>query len=472
MIVEGIFLNLMHNEEYFRSVLPHLKREYFIDAADERLFNYIKFFGDKYNKRPDASVLKILLEKDNGLNDGIFTSLETQIDLLDTKRPQLDQTAFMIEETEGFCKQQALYNALSNALAIKSNAELPIDKRNKKLPDVGMIPELMRDALGVCFDTSVGHNYMSDWETRYNSYHDKAAKIPFDIDILNRVTKGGAEYKTLNILLAGSNAGKSLGLCHLVAGYLNQGMNVLYISMEMSEEAIGKRIDANLLNVSMDDLDAIPKEMFGKKIAKLREKVVGNLYFKQFPTGAAHVGHFRTLLQELRTKQNFVPQIIIIDYLGICASQRIGYGGENSYGYVKAIAEEIRGLSIETNTCVWTAAQTTRGSWEKSDIDMGDTAESAGLVHTADFILGIVETEQLAQQGQQMFKQVKSRYGDKSKWSRFFLAVDKGLQRWSQLENNSFPDDQAGPPPVHVRGVVAGSGAPAVVANGEGVDWN
>ncbi|MNN42880.1 hypothetical protein D3C81_1570900 [compost metagenome] len=212
--------------------------------------------------------------------------------------------------------------------------------------------------------------------------------------------------------------------------------------------------------------------MFGKKIAKLREKVVGNLFFKQFPTGAAHVGHFRTLLQELRTKQNFVPQIIIIDYLGICASQRIGYGGENSYGYVKAIAEEIRGLAIETNTCVWTAAQTTRGSWEKSDIDMGDTAESAGLVHTADFILGIVETEQLAQQGQQMFKQVKSRYGDKSKWSRFFLAVDKGLQRWSQLENNTFPDDQTMPPPVTVKAATAGSSPTATIANGEGVEWD
>lgn len=473
MIVESIFLNLMYNEEYFRSVLPHLKREYFIDAADERLFNYIKYFGDKHNKRPDATVLKILLEKDNNLNDGVHSSLSGQIDALETKRPDLAQTSFITEETEGWCKQQALYNALSNALQIKSNAELPAERRNKKLPDVGAIPELMRDALGVCFDTSVGHNYLNDWETRYDSYHNKEAKIPFDIDILNRVTKGGAEYKTLNLILAGSNAGKSLGLCHLAAGYLNQGLNVLYISMEMSEEAIGKRIDANLLNVSMDDLDAIPKAMFGKKIAKLKEKVVGNLFFKQFPTGAAHVGHFRTLLQELKTKQNFVPQIIIIDYLGICASQRIGYGGENSYGYVKAIAEEIRGLAIETNTCVWTAAQTTRGSWEKSDIDMGDTAESAGLVHTADFILGIVETEALAQQGQQMFKQVKSRYGDKTKWSRFFLAVDKGLQRWSQLESNSFPEDQGGGPPPVLNPVGSSMANPtAGIVDGSAIEWD
>lgn len=469
MIVESIFLNLMHNEEYFRSVFPHLKREYFIDSAEERLFNYIKYFSDKHQKRPDATVLKILLERDNNLSDGVHSSLTEKIEVLSEKRPDLGNTEFLITETESFCKQQALYNALSNALQIKSNSELPPDKRNRKLPDVGAIPELMRDALGVCFDTSVGHNYLENWETRYDSYHDKTTKIPFDIDILNRVTKGGAEYKTLNILLAGSNAGKSLGLCHLAASYLNQGMNVLYISMEMSEEAIGKRIDANLLNVSMDDLDTIPKAMFGKKIAKLKEKVVGNLYFKQFPTGAAHVGHFRTLLQELKTKQGFVPQIIIIDYLGICASQRIGYGGENSYGYVKAIAEEIRGLAIETNTCVWTAAQTTRGSWEKSDIDMGDTAESAGLVHTADFILGIVETEALAQQGQQMFKQVKSRYGDKSKWSRFFLAVDKGLQRWSQLETGGIPDDQ-GPPPTIAGG--SGLANPTTgMASGDGVDW-
>lgn len=465
MIEESIFLNLMHNEDYFRKVLPHLKKEYFVDHATQRLFGYIKFFGDKHNKRPDASVLKILLEKDTSLNEGVYSTLKSQIDILIDSKPDLAMTDFMVHETEEFCKQQALYNALTKALEIKSNAELPPDKRNKKTPDVGIIPELMRDALGVCFDTSVGHNYLNDWERRYESYHDKATKIPFDLDILNKITKGGAEYKTLNLLLAGSNAGKSLGLCHLAASYLSQGLNVLYISMEMSEEAIGKRIDANLLGVSMDDLDSIPKAMFGKKIEKLKEKVLGQLFFKQFPTGAAHVGHFRTLLQELKTKQNFIPQVIIIDYLGICGSQRIGYGGENSYGYVKAIAEEIRGLAIESNTCVWSAAQTTRGSWEKSDIDMGDTAESAGLVHTADFILGIVETEQLAQQGQQMFKQVKSRYGDKSKWSRFFVAVDKGLQRWSEVEN-SVPADV----PTQPSAVAQTTSAPTPT-NGDAIEW-
>lgn len=436
MIEESIFQNLMYNEDYFRKVLPHLKKEYFSDPADQRLFSYIKGFGDKYNKRPDSTVLGLLLEKDTTLNDGIYETLSAQITNLKNAGPDLSLTDFMVNETESFCKQQALYNALKDALEIKANSELTPDKRNRKLPDIGAIPDILRDALGVCFDTSVGHNYIEDWETRYNSYHDKALKIPFDIEILNKITKGGAEYKTLNLILAGSNAGKSLGLCHLAAGYLAQGLNVLYISMEMSEEAIGKRIDANLLNVSMDDLDAIPKEIFGQRIEKLKEKSVGKLFFKQFPTGGGHVGHFRTLLQELRTKKNFVPNVIIIDYLGICASSRIGYGGENSYGYVKAIAEEIRGLAIETNTCIWSAAQTTRGQWEKSDIDMGDTAESAGLVHTADFILGVVETEALAQQGQQMFKQVKSRYGDKSKWSRFFMAVDKGLQRWSELPDN------------------------------------
>lgn len=440
MIEESIFQNLIYNEDYFRTVIPHLKKEYFSDFADQRMFSYIRGFGDKYNKRPDPTVLKLLLEKDTSLNEGIYETLSAQIDNLKGAGPDLSLTDFMVEETENFCKQQALYNALKDALEIKANAEMSPDKRNKKLADIGCIPDMLRDALGVCFDTSVGHNYMEDWETRYESYHNKEAKIPFDIEILNKVTKGGAEYKTLNLILAGSNAGKSLGLCHLAAGYLNQGLNVLYISMEMSEESIGKRIDANLLNVSMDDLDAIPKEYFGQRIAKLKEKTLGKLFFKQFPTGAAHVGHFRTLLQELKTKKNFVPQVIIIDYLGICASSRVGYGGENSYGYVKAIAEELRGMAIETNTCIWSAAQTTRGSWEKSDIDMGDTAESAGLVHTADFILGIVETDELAQQGQQMFKQVKSRYGDKSKWSRFFIAVDKGLQRWSELPNNGFAE--------------------------------
>lgn len=470
MIVESIFLNLMHNEEYFRSVLPHLKREYFIDASDERLFNYIKFFGDKHNKRPDAAVLRILLEKDTGLSDGVFTNLEAQISVLESKKPDLGQTEFMVEETENFCKQQALYNALSNALQIKSNAELPYDKRNKKMPDVGAIPDLMRDALSVCFNNSIGHNYLADWETRYDSYHDKAAKVPFGIDILNRITKGGAEYKTLNIILAGSNTGKSLGLCDLATQYLSNGLNVLYISMEMSEEAIGKRIDANLLGIPMDDLDAIPKGMFANKMSKLRDKVVGNLYFKQFPTGSAHVGHFRTLLQDLRTKQNFVPNVIMIDYLGICASQRIGFGGENSYGYVKAIAEEIRGLAIETNTVIWSAAQTTRGSWDESDIKMSDTAESAGLVHTADFMLGVVETDQLAEQGQQMFKQIKSRYGDKSKWSKFFMAVDKSLQRWSQLDTDT-PDDTM--PGVVVSKVgTDGSNTSTVLANGAGVQWD
>lgn len=464
MLEQSIFTNLMHNEEYYRAVIPHIKREYFMDQSEQRLFSYMKFFSDKYNKRPDVSVLKILLNKDTTLDDGTFTAVQTTLDALDVAQPDISQTKFLIDETENFCKQRAVFNALKKSIEIKENSDLPIDRRNRKLQDVGAIPDLLRDALSICFDTTVGHNYLEDWEKRYDSYHDKNAKVPFDIDILNKVTKGGAEYKTLNMLIAGSNVGKSLGLVHLAAGYLTQGYDVLYVSMEMSEESVAKRIDANLLGISLDDLENTPKGMYKAKVETLKEKVVGRLYVKQYPTGSANVGHFRALLSELSIKQGFVPKIIIVDYLGICSSIRIGFGGENSYGYVKAIAEELRGLAIETNTCIWSAAQTTRGQWDKSDMDMSDVAESAGLVHTADFMLGIVETEELAAMGQQMFKQIKSRYGDKSKFSRFFIGVNKGHQRWSQLEGqqyNEAPRADA-PPPTMDRG------KPVV---DEGINW-
>lgn len=375
MIEQSIFTNLLNNEEYYRTVIPHLQKEYFLESHQQRLYSYIKFFSDKYNKRPNVSALKILLSKDTALDDGTYTSIERDIDILEKSQPDLSQLKFMIDETEAFCKQRAVFNALRKSLEIKENSDLSPDKRNKKLQDVGIIPDLLRDALSICFDSSVGHNYLEDWEKRYDSYHDKETKIPFDIDILNRVTKGGAEYKTLNCLVGGSGTGKSLGLVHLAAGYITKGYDVLYITLEMSEEAISKRVDANLLGISLDDLENIPKGMYKNKIETIKDKIVGRLYVKQFPTGAGHCGHFRALLSELEMKQSFKPKIIIVDYLGICASTRMGFGGENSYGHLKAIAEELRGLAIETNTCVWSGAQTTRGQWDKSDIDMSDVAE-------------------------------------------------------------------------------------------------
>lgn len=437
-MIDVILGQLVANQDYFGRVWPYLNEEYFEKGPARILYNSIKKHVDDYNGVPSKVALNLALSNAK-VGD---SELKGANELLQQLSDEKESCDWLIPETEKFVQKVAMYNATSRIIQIQSNADLPLEQRNRKIPDIGAIPDIMRDALSVCFDSSIGHNWMDDYEARWLSYQNKTRKIPFKMGILNRITKGGAENATLNILLAGSNVGKSLGLCSLAADYLQTGKNVLYISMEMAEEVCAKRIDANLLDVTLDDIDdgKISYPEYKSKMERWRKSnVLGQLYIKQYATGGANANTFRALINELKLKKGFVPDVIIIDYLGICASARIKQYTENSYTLVKAIAEELRALAFETNTCVWSAAQTTRGGWDASDMSMSDVAESAGLVHTADFMLGIIETEELAQQGLQLIKQLKSRYGDKMINNKFTLAVKKGNQRWIEPDGETAP---------------------------------
>lgn len=435
-MIDVILGQLLCNQDYFGRVWPYLDEEYFEKGPAKTLFNSIRKHVIDYNGVPSKVALNIALSNSK-VND---TELKGATELLGRLSDEKESTDWLIPETEKYVQKVAMYNATSRIIQIQQNADLPPEQRKRGIPDVGAIPEIMRDALSICFDSSVGHNWLDDYEARWATYQYKTSKIPFKLNILNKITKGGAEYATLNILLAGSNVGKSLGLCSLAADYLQTGKNVLYISMEMSEEVCAKRIDANLLDVTLDDIDdgKITYAEYKSKMERWRESnVLGKLYIKQYATGGANANTFRALINELKLKKNFVPDIIIVDYLGICGSCRIKQYTENSYTLVKAIAEELRALAFDTKTCIWSAAQTTRGAWDTSDMSMGDVAESAGLVHTADFMLGVIETEELAQQGLQLIKQLKSRYGDKMINNKFQLAVKKGNQRWSEIDGEA-----------------------------------
>lgn len=399
----------------------------------------IKNHADEYKRRATPEVLKVSLETLTGISE--YDYAEVQQTIADLEPHPSHDLKWLIDTTEKFCIEQSVFNALSESLSIQENAAKPLDQQNKRIKSLGAIPDIMRDALSVCFDTSVGHDYFADWEPRYKSYIEKADKIPFKMSILNKITQGGVERSTLNLLLAGSNVGKSLALCHLATEYLLQGYNVLYISMEMSEAAVSKRIDANLMDISMDDFDTITKNAYGSKIGNLEKKTQGKLFIKQFPTAGANVTHFNTLMNELRTKKDVVPDVVIVDYLGICSSSRIS-NAENTYVHVKAIAEEVRGFAVEHNVAVWSAAQTTRSAWDSSDMGMGDIAESAGLAHTADLILGVMETEETVALGQQRVKQIKSRYADRNQDQTFMVAVSKGKQRWGDVDGTASYSNQ------------------------------
>lgn len=428
MIEEVIFSNLLYNEDYVRQVVPHLKSEYFYDPTQRRIYNYCSKFFERYNKLPTPAVLSVALERDSKVNENEYSE---GIAFINSLSRDISATEWLVNETETFCKERALYNSLSLALEIKENAEKNLDQQNKKLPDVNAIPGLLQEALGVSFDKNVGHDYFEDADKRWQVYHDKQSKIPFDIDILNTITNGGVEYKTLNVLLMGVNVGKSIGLCHLAASYVAMGHDVLYISMEMGEiQGVAKRIDANMFNMNIEHVMNLDPGTYNTRIKRVKENVTGKLVIKQYPTGAAHVGHFKALLNELKMKKNFKPRIIMVDYLGIMASTRIKGYSENTYSLVKSIAEELRGFAIENDLCIWSAAQTTRGAWGNSDIEMGDTAESAGLPATVDLLLGGLETEETIALGQQMFKQLKSRYGNKDIFTKFMIGVDKDKQKW------------------------------------------
>jgi len=430
---QTILKNLIYNEEFTRKVLPFIKPEYFSDQTEKIVFKEIFDFVDKYKTLPSHEALVINFTEAKNLTE---PQVKDSIELLNEIKQTKDETVelkWLSEHTEKFCQDKAIYNAIMESVSILD------DKNGKK--SKGEIPQLLADALGVSFDSNVGHDYIQDSDDRYDFYHRVESRIKFDLDIFNKITKGGLPFKTLNIALAGTGVGKSLFMCHCAAGALSQGSNVLYITLEMAEEKIAERIDANLLNITMDELHTISKEDYERKFSALKNKVQGKLIIKEYPTASASTLHFRALLNELALKKNFRPDIIFIDYLNICASSRIRPGGNvNSYTYIKSIAEELRGLAVEFNLPVVSATQTTRSGYSNSDVDLTDTSESFGLPATADFMFALITNEELEALGQIMVKQLKNRYSDPNYYKRFVVGVDRAKMRLYDTEQSAQSD--------------------------------
>jgi len=422
-----ILRNILTDDEYTRKVLPFIKPEYF-EGIYRILFRETAKFVTKYNKLPTAEAFKIELDQSDRLNGENYT---VAMDLL----PQLfakekTDSDWLIQNTEKWCQDRAIYNAVMESISI-------IDGKHETMTK-GALPDLLSKALGVAFDTNVGHDYIDNVEDRWDFYNKQEERIPFDLEHFNTITKGGVPNKTLNIALAGTGVGKSLFMCHVASSALTDGKNVLYITMEMAEERIAERIDANLLNVPIDQLENMPKTMFTEKVKQLSSKTKGKLIIKEYPTGSAHAGHFRALLNELKLKRQFEPDIIFIDYLNICASSRMkGMGGAiNSYNYIKAIAEELRGLAVEFDVPIFSATQTTRSGYSNSDVGLEDTSESFGLPATADLMFALISTEELQQLGQIMVKQLKNRYNDPTQNKRFVVGVDRSKMRLFDVDPN------------------------------------
>ena len=419
-----ILRNLIHNEDYLRKVVPHLTERYFSDSIEKAIAKNIIEFFNKFNKAPTQEILGIEISNRKDLFEDDFKKAQTYITNLNSEPTNDD---WLITETESWCKNRAVYNSIMDSIKI-------IDGRDKN-QNQDAIPNLLQTALGVSFDKSVGHDYLDDYEERYAFYHRVEEKISFDLDMLNTITRGGLSKKTLNIILAGTGVGKSLFMCHHAASVLMQGKNVLYISLEMAEERIAERIDANLLNLGMDELKVVDKEIFGNRVQRISDKTKGKLIVKEYPTASAHAGHFRALLEELKMKRDFAPDIIFIDYLNICSSQRLRAGGNiNSYTYVKAIAEELRGLGVEYNVPIVSATQTTRSGYTNTDLGLEDTSESFGLPATADLMIALISTEELEELGQLMVKQLKNRYNDPSYYKRFVIGVDRSKMKLYNVE--------------------------------------
>jgi replicative DNA helicase len=428
-VEQTILKNLIYNEEYLRKVLPFLKDEYFNDRTEKVIFNEISSFTNTYNHAAAIEAIKLAIKERRNLTDDEVEKCETYIQEIEQIKEEKSQIQWLVDRTEKFCQEKAIYNAVLGSISILDGKD--------KTHDKGQIPKILSDALSVSFDASVGHDYLENSDERYEFYHRKEERIPFDLDYFNKITKGGLPVKTLNIALAGTGVGKSLFMCHVAAGCMVQGKNVLYITMEMAEEKIAERIDANLLNVSVDDLVNLPKDLYDKKIARIREKTVGKLIIKEYPTATASSTHFRTLLNELNLKKSFVPDIIFVDYLNICCSSRIKAGANvNSYTYVKAIAEELRGLAVEFGVPIVSATQTTRSGFTSSDPGLEDTSESFGLPATADLMFALISSEELEELGQIMVKQLKNRYSDPTINKRFTLGIDRAKMRLYDVEQS------------------------------------
>ena len=426
---QTILKNLIYNEEYLRKVLPFIKEDYFPDRTDRAIFIEISKFTESYNSPPTIEALELAVKERRNLTDDEVEKCETSLQEIVKSKEEVSKIDWLVDKTEKFCQEKAIYNAVLGSISILDGKD--------KTQDKGSIPKLLSDALAISFDSSVGHDYLENSDERYEFYHRHEERIPFDLEFFNKITKGGLPNKTLNIALAGTGVGKSLFMCHVAAGAMVQGKNVLYITMEMSEEKIAERIDANLLNVTVDDLVNLPKDMYDKKIERLREKTVGKLIIKEYPTASASSVHFRTLLNELNLKKSFVPDIIFIDYLNICCSARIKAGANvNSYTYVKAIAEELRGLAVEFGVPIVSATQTTRSGFSSSDPGLEDTSESFGLPATADLMFALISSEELEEMGQIMVKQLKNRYNDPTYFKRFTLGIDRSKMRLFDVEQS------------------------------------
>lgn len=417
---QTILRNILTNDQYMRKVLPFVRPDYF-EGIYRELFKEIGRFVGKYNKLPTLESFKIEIDGNERINNGDYTyALEILPSIFSTE--QINQQ-WLLDTTEKWCQDRAVHNAIMESIQI-------IDGKHKELTK-NALPDILQKALAVSFDTNIGHDYIENAEQRYDFYHEQESRIPFDLDYFNKITKGGLPNKTLNIALAGTGVGKSLFMCHVAANALTQGRNALYITMEMAEERIAERIDANLLNVPLDQLEYLPKPIMMTKVNEIASKTNGKLIIKEYPTGQANVSHFRALLNELKLKKNFVPDIIFIDYLNICASSRMkGMGGAiNSYTYIKAIAEEMRGLAVEFNVPIMSATQTTRAGFGSSDPGLEDTSESFGLPATADLMFALISNDELAQQGHILVKQLKNRYNDPNKYKRFVIKVDRSRMK-------------------------------------------
>ena len=418
------------NEPYARRVLPFIKSEYFTDPSERVIFEEIGKFWEKYNNQPTKESLSIELDGRKDLAEEQFKKVLGIIETLSDAEVDMQ---WLVDTTEKFCKDKAVYNAILNGIQI-------IEGKDKEhTPEA--IPSILSEALAVGFDQNVGHDYVENGEERFDFYHKVEEKVEFDLEYFNKITKGGLPQKTLNIALAGTGVGKSLFMCHMAASTLMQGKNVLYITLEMAEERIAERIDANLMNITMDDLHDLPKKMFSDRLSKIQTKTNGKLIIKEYPTASAHTGHFRSLIKELALKKSFRPDIIFIDYLNICASSRFkGNANVGSYFYIKAIAEELRGLAVENNVPIMSATQTTRGGYSNSDVGLEDTSESFGLPATADLMFALISTEDLESLNQIMVKQLKNRYNDPGANKRFVVGIDRAKMKLYDCEQEAQDD--------------------------------
>ena len=426
-IEQTILKNLIQNDEFIRKTLPFIKEEFFQERQEQFIFREIKEYFMKYSASPTSEALLITIDEKDNIDSQLMGDISNLLKIVgdDTEKTPYD---WLLDTSEEWCKDRAIYNGVMDSIEIIRD-----ESRSK-----GDIPEILKDALSTSFDSNIGHDFLEDYESRFDFYHTEEEKIPFDLEMMNKITKGGLPNKSLNICMAGTGVGKSLFMCHMASSCLLQGKNVLYVTMEMAEEKIAERIDANLLDISLNDLQDLPKEMYDRKIKRVRDKTKGKLIIKEYPTASAHVGHLRHLLQELSLKKDFVPDMMFIDYLNICASSRVRPGGQvNTYSYVKSIAEEMRGLAVEFDVPIMSATQTNRTGFVSTDIGLEDTSESFGLPATADFMFAVISTEELQELDQIMIKQLKNRYNDPTYNRRFVLGIDRAKMRLYDCEQSA-----------------------------------